>query len=331
VKTISIIAISVAVSFALFSNVLTTNPAFALSCAGPTWDEEFDRVDVVFIGKVTEKEYDLASEVATSTLQVEEIFKGSLNDIAKIKSDEHFFGINLLEGWRYLIFADDNGDYFSVNLCTRSGIFPPIPSSDKNIEDSAKHNMMMLEIVLMDQKPSPLKQVKQGVWLSDIICNSDLVLIGKIDGTPVCVKQDSIAKLVERGWANPYYAPDASSIQSFEECAAAGNPVMESYPRQCRTADGKHFVEIIPGKEQCEIAGGLWGIWGNRSPATASCNPSTSDVGKECTDSSQCQSFCQANEGAEINSEEAGKCYGYELAICMQEVRNSVVDPEWCQ
>lgn len=35
-------------------------------------------------------------------------------------------------------------------------------------------------------------------------------------------------------------------ITSFEECAEAGYPVMESYPRQCRTAEGKLFVETIP-------------------------------------------------------------------------------------
>jgi len=34
-------------------------------------------------------------------------------------------------------------------------------------------------------------------------------------------------------------------INSFEECIAAGNPAMESYPRQCYTQDGKHFVEEI--------------------------------------------------------------------------------------
>lgn len=32
------------------------------------------------------------------------------------------------------------------------------------------------------------------------------------------------------------------SITNFEECAAAGNPVMESYPEQCRTPDGRVFV-----------------------------------------------------------------------------------------
>lgn len=35
-------------------------------------------------------------------------------------------------------------------------------------------------------------------------------------------------------------------INSFEECAKAGYPVMESYPRQCRTPDGRLFVEPVP-------------------------------------------------------------------------------------
>lgn len=34
-------------------------------------------------------------------------------------------------------------------------------------------------------------------------------------------------------------------ITSFDDCAAAGNPVMESYPAQCLTKDGQHFVQEI--------------------------------------------------------------------------------------
>lgn len=34
-------------------------------------------------------------------------------------------------------------------------------------------------------------------------------------------------------------------ISSFEECAEAGNPIMESYPRQCTTEDGEVFTEVI--------------------------------------------------------------------------------------
>ena len=35
-----------------------------------------------------------------------------------------------------------------------------------------------------------------------------------------------------------------TEIASFDECVAFGNPVMESYPRQCR-AEGKTFIEDI--------------------------------------------------------------------------------------
>lgn len=37
---------------------------------------------------------------------------------------------------------------------------------------------------------------------------------------------------------------EALSITNFDECAALGNPVMESYPRQC-IHDGQTFVENI--------------------------------------------------------------------------------------
>lgn len=43
-----------------------------------------------------------------------------------------------------------------------------------------------------------------------------------------------------------------NSITSFEECASAGNPVMESYPRQCR-AHGKTFVESLSNDSTSHI------------------------------------------------------------------------------
>lgn len=55
-----------------------------------------------------------------------------------------------------------------------------------------------------------------------------------------------------------------SVIVNFEECAAAGYPIMESYPEQCRTPDGRLFVRdvppIMPPKEGivfngCAVAG----------------------------------------------------------------------------
>ncbi len=39
--------------------------------------------------------------------------------------------------------------------------------------------------------------------------------------------------------------PGGGSISSFEDCVQAGYPVMESYPRQCKTPEGRTFVEVI--------------------------------------------------------------------------------------
>ena len=86
-----------------------------------------------------------------------------------------------------------------------------------------------------------------------------------------------------------------------------------------------------PTQEQCQAIGGMWGLWSNAVDSAEQCSPPTTDQGAECTDSSQCQSYCQAKEGSEINSNDSGKCYGFEFAICMQEVNNGMVQPEWCQ
>ena len=34
-------------------------------------------------------------------------------------------------------------------------------------------------------------------------------------------------------------------ITTFEECAQAGYPILESYPEQCRTPDGRSFTRIV--------------------------------------------------------------------------------------
>ena len=31
-------------------------------------------------------------------------------------------------------------------------------------------------------------------------------------------------------------------ITNFDQCVAAGNPILESYPEQCRTPDGRQFI-----------------------------------------------------------------------------------------
>lgn len=53
-------------------------------------------------------------------------------------------------------------------------------------------------------------------------------------------------------------ASDVSTINSFDKCAEAGYPVLESYPRQCKTPDGRTFVEEVEivnsiPKTNCEL------------------------------------------------------------------------------
>lgn len=46
-------------------------------------------------------------------------------------------------------------------------------------------------------------------------------------------------------WAGFYLRPARVEVQGFDDCVKAGYPVMESYPRQCKTPDGKTFAEDI--------------------------------------------------------------------------------------
>lgn len=71
-----------------------------------------------------------------------------------------------------------------------------------------------------------------------------------------------------------------AEINSFEDCVNAGNPVMESYPPQCRTQDGRTFTAIIDDvcndmslEEAKEIA--VASECGDRLNDTYMCNDST--------------------------------------------------------
>jgi len=79
-------------------------------------------------------------------------------------------------------------------------------------------------------------------------------------------------------------------------------------------------------EEECLDAGGEWGLF--YYGGTLQCNLPTSDAGKECTDSSQCEGNCEAKESAEIGSEDTGMCAENKLPYrCMMKIENGVVEP----
>jgi len=56
-----------------------------------------------------------------------------------------------------------------------------------------------------------------------------------------------ITSVCEDDWCFvfPWQNRPLMQVSNFNECASLGNPVMESYPRQCRTSNGKTFVEDV--------------------------------------------------------------------------------------
>lgn len=42
------------------------------------------------------------------------------------------------------------------------------------------------------------------------------------------------------------YLKESFTVTNFDQCVAAGNPVMESYPAQCQAEDGRIFAEDLP-------------------------------------------------------------------------------------
>ncbi|GEM_PF-3764507 len=83
-------------------------------------------------------------------------------------------------------------------------------------------------------------------WVFDINLS-----IAKEGCEPVCaVFEDSKSAEIKWRCAGVISAvgDETGVITNFEKCLAAGNPVIETYPRQCR-ANGEAFVEQIVGQE----------------------------------------------------------------------------------
>ncbi len=67
----------------------------------------------------------------------------------------------------------------------------------------------------------PLKQLKYGIDPREILCNDELILIQKYDGSPACVKPETKTKLIERGWTATSITLENNSLTAEEEVALA--------------------------------------------------------------------------------------------------------------
>lgn len=91
-------------------------------------------------------------------------------------------------------------------------------------------------------------------------------------------------------------------ITTFTECANAGYPVMESYPRQCRTASGLHFTEQISNT--------------NFSPISQPVEPNPSVSSGKCYVGGCSSQVCSDQEGVISTCEYRQEYACYQNARC---------------
>ena len=105
------------------------------------------------------------------------------------------------------------------------------------------------KLLVFEKNISPYVQLQQGIEPENISCKVDLGLIQKYDGAPSCVKEQSIPKLIERGWALP------------KDEQTRGMAQISETTREQNVADGAGLSitpEIINGKNYLVFEGTGW-------------------------------------------------------------------------
>jgi hypothetical protein len=120
-----------------------------------------------------------------------------------------------------------------------------------------------------------------------------------------------------RVWEEPC---PGSPVDSFEECVAAGYPVMESYPRQCRVPGGPTYTEVIGGQMTealCTAARGHWNECSSRCQLDNAGKPAVA-----CP--MMCEALCECGGIAGFGCPEGWTCrtpagIADALGYCVQE------------
>ncbi|WP_428325423.1 dienelactone hydrolase family protein [Nitrosopumilus sp.] len=120
------------------------------------------------------------------------------------------------------------------------------------------------QIVLADAiayHPPPLKQIQQGIDPGNITCTEGLELVMKFsNGNPACLKPDSVAKLIERGWAI-HILPDYTTGNNNSEIFTLGEyPVETTDVNYFQNSNGYLAKPTVDGEYPAVIMIHEW--WG---------------------------------------------------------------------
>ena len=179
--------------------------AYACSCIAPdTPTNEMKKFDAVFSGKVvkmdpkhpTEPVYSSADPVFV-TFDVDMVWKG-LDDIDTVTihtaQSSASCGFEFVDGLEYIVYATQNEEQLDVSLCSRTALM------SNASEDLDELGMGLFSGTSIGPIMSPLKQLQSGVAVDEVQCRKSFTLVMKYDDSPVCVKENSVPKLVERGF-----------------------------------------------------------------------------------------------------------------------------------
>jgi len=78
----------------------------------------------------------------------------------------------------------------------------PITTTNKKIEIGSSSLSLPIRCSELLKNYAPLEQLRLGIDLGDIVCKDSYSFIFKLKNTlPACVKNETVSKLIERGWA----------------------------------------------------------------------------------------------------------------------------------
>jgi len=94
--------------------------------------------------------------------------------------------------------------------------------------------------------PPPIKQIKLFDFEPENIkCNSGLELVLRINGSPACVKPESIPKLIERGWAQNIPQENISSMMERGNTAMGFNQTRIIHHFKATSTGGEIMIVAI--------------------------------------------------------------------------------------
>ena len=201
----------------LFSGIFVNSAnhtAYACSCMQPlSPDEELPNYDAVFSGKVADLERTNTDDQMFSSISslsvkfdVNTVWKGDKQEtiILKTLQSSASCGFYFEENQEYIVYATqyNEGGQLEVSLCSRTNL---LSNATEDLQELGPGFSMEPKDEDQSNLLPPLKQLKIVEDLHEIVCKDDQHLIFKKDvWSPACVYEDSIPKLIERGWADSH-------------------------------------------------------------------------------------------------------------------------------